>query len=213
MGSIRGHRREVPNEIRFEKDAALYLSNFFLTLPPESIMILSYKAKKNKAVFLLSSEHKRVEVDEGEKRNPKAILDYNKNKGGVDTADEMLRSYSTKASSRRWPLAAFFKMDIVSLNTYVICKDITLSAQIRGKFLIMLGEELCASERSRRHEMPHLLQLKRVHVGADEDVPPSKRAKCRICNSNKTRTKCGNCSRYVCSICSTPMCKECINLE
>ena len=158
MGTIRGHRREIPNEIRFEKDAALYSSNFFFTLPPESIRILSYKAKKNKVIFLLSSEHKTVEVHEGEKRKPKAILDYNKNKGGVDTADEMLRSYSSKASSRRWPLAAFFNLlDIVSLNTYLICKDITLSAQNRRQFLIKLGKELCASERSRRHEMPHLL--------------------------------------------------------
>ena len=95
VGTIRGHRREIPNKICFEKDAAVYSFNFFFTLPPESIMILSYKAKKNKVVFLLSSEHKTVEVHEGEKRKPKAILDYNKNKGGVDTADEMLRSYST----------------------------------------------------------------------------------------------------------------------
>ena len=48
VGTIRGHRREIPNEIRFEKDAALYSSNFFFTLPPESIMILSYKAKKTR---------------------------------------------------------------------------------------------------------------------------------------------------------------------
>ena len=51
VGNIRGHRRENPNEISFEKDAALYSSNFFFMLPPESIMILSYKAKKNKVVF------------------------------------------------------------------------------------------------------------------------------------------------------------------
>ena len=214
MGTIRGHRREILNEIRFEEDAALYSSNFFFTLPPESIMILSYKAKKNKVVFLLSSEHNTVEVHEGDKRKPKAILDYNKNKGGVDTANEMLQSYSTKASSRRWPLATFFTpLDIVSLNACVICKDITLSAQNRRQFLTKLGEELCASERSRRHEMPHLLRLKRVRDEADENLPPSKRTKSRICNTNKTRTNCGNCSRDVCGRRSTPMCKECINLE
>ena len=214
MGTIRGRRREILNEIRFEEDAALYSSNFFFTLPPESIMILSYKAKKNKVVFLLSSEHKTLEVHEGEKRKPKAILDYNKNKGGVDTANEMLRSYSTKVSSRRWPLPTVFTLlDIVSLNACVICKDITLSAQNRRQFLIKLGEELCASGRSRRHEMPHLLRLKRVRDGADENLPPSKRTKPRICNTNTTRTNCGNCSRYVCGRRSAPMCKECINLE
>ena len=163
---------------------------------------------------MLSSEHKTLEVHEGEKRKPKAILHYNKNKGGVDTADEMLQSYSTKTSSRRWPLAAFFNLlDIVSLNTCVICKDITLSAQNRRQFLIKLREEFCASERSRRPEMPHLLRLIRVRDGADENLPSNKRTKCRICNSKKTRTNCGNCSCYVCGICSTPMCKECINVE
>ena len=93
-------------------------------------------------------------------------MDYNKNKEGVDTADEMLRSYSTKASSWRWPLAAFFnQLDIVSLNTYVICKTITLSDQNRRQFLIKLGEEeLFALEQSRRHEMPHLLHCKNFWV-------------------------------------------------
>ena len=163
---------------------------------------------------MLSSEHKTVDVHEGEKKKPKAILDYNKNKGGVDTADKMLLSYSTKASSRRWPLAAFFNLlDIVSLNTYVICKDITLFAQNRRQFLFKLGEELCASERRSRSEMPHLLRLKRVRNRVDEDLLPNKRTKCRICNFNKTQTKCGNYSPNVCGTCSTPMSKEGINLE
>ena len=111
-------------------------------------------------------------------------------------------------------MSAFFNLlDIVSLNTYVICKDIALSAQNRRQSLIKLGEELCSSERSRRLEMLHLLRLKRVRDGADKNIPPSKRTKCRICNSNKTCTNCGKWSRYVCGVCSKPMCKECINLE
>ena len=41
----------------------------------------------------------RVE-DEDPKRRLEAILFYNETKGGVDTADEMLRDYSTEAASR-----------------------------------------------------------------------------------------------------------------
>ena len=41
----------------------------------------------------------RVE-DEDPKRHLEAILFYNETKGGVGTADEMLRGYSTKATSR-----------------------------------------------------------------------------------------------------------------
>ena len=161
------------------------------------------KQRKKSAVFLLSSDHKTVEVHEGKKKNPKAILNYNHNKGEVGTADEMLPSYSTKALCWSWPLVAFFNLlDIVSLNTYIICEDIFLSSQNRRQFSIKLEEKLCALERSRRHETPHLLRLKRVRDGGGEDLPPHKRTKCRICDSNKTRTKCVNCSRCVCGICS-----------
>ena len=48
--------------------------------------------------------------DHGTKKKPVAILYYNTTNGGVDTADEMLRCYSTKATSRRWTLAAFFNL-------------------------------------------------------------------------------------------------------
>ena len=84
-------------------------------------MMLSYKAKKNKVVFLLSSEHKTIKVHEGEKKKPKEVLDYSNCKGGMDTANEMFWFYSTIASTRRWPLAPFFNLlDIGSLNTYII---------------------------------------------------------------------------------------------
>ena len=81
---------EIPNKISLEKAAASYSSMFFSTLPPESIMMLSYKAKKTRILFLLFSEYRTVEVYEGEKRKSIVILDYSNNKGGVDTADEML---------------------------------------------------------------------------------------------------------------------------
>ena len=66
----------------------------------------------------------RVE-EKDPKRCPEAILFYDETKEDVDTADEMLRGYSTKAASRRWPLAAFFNLpDIVCLDAYVICRDV-----------------------------------------------------------------------------------------
>ena len=87
------------------------------------------------------------------------------------------------------PFSPFFNLlDIVSLNLYVIYKDISLSGQNRRQFSIKLGTDLCESERSRRHQMPHLLRIKRVRDGGDEDLPPgdedlppNKRTKCRIC--------------------------------
>ena len=59
-------------------------------------MFLSYKARQNKLVCLLSSLHNVLEVDVEAKKKPKAIPDCNASKGGVDTTDEMVRAYSPR---------------------------------------------------------------------------------------------------------------------
>ena len=103
LSTIRAHRREILPEAKLGKGATLYSSTFLFTPPDENILLLSYKAKKNK-VYLLSSRHKTTTVNYGEQKKSQAILHYNATKGGVDTADEMLRTYSTKAASEDNPL-------------------------------------------------------------------------------------------------------------
>ena len=110
QGTMRAHRREIMSETKLGKDAVCIHSAFVFTPPEESIMSLSYKAKKNKVVYLLCSSHKTTTVDDGEQKKPQAFSDYSATKEGVDTADKILRAYSTKAAFRRWPLAAFFKV-------------------------------------------------------------------------------------------------------
>ena len=141
LGTMRAHRCKIPPEAKLEKGATLYSSAFLFTQPEENIMLLRYKAKKNKVEYLLSSSHETITVDHGEPKKPQAILDYNATKGGVDTADEMLRTYSTKAAYRRWPLAPFFNLvDMTALNTYIIGGDISISTCSRRDFLIKLGK-------------------------------------------------------------------------
>ena len=80
-------------------------------------------------------------------KKPKAILKYSTSKGEVDTADEMLRAYSTKATSRRWLLAVFFNLlDIAALDAYVICKDLQITTKRKVNFIIKLAEKLCSAE-------------------------------------------------------------------
>ena len=77
-----------------------------------------YIAQKNKVVHLLSFSHITETVNDGEQKKPQAILDYNATKE-VDRADYMLRAYSTKTASRRWPLAAFFNLGHWTHSLYV----------------------------------------------------------------------------------------------
>ena len=58
----------------------------------------SYVPKKTKAVLVLSTMHYTPEV-EGPKKKPVLILDYNKNKGGVDNMDNCLAEYDPWYSS------------------------------------------------------------------------------------------------------------------
>ncbi len=50
---------------------------------------MSYCAKKNKNVLLMSTVHKEATISEREDRKPQMILDYNKTKSGVDTLDKV----------------------------------------------------------------------------------------------------------------------------
>ena len=73
-------------------------------------MIVSYCPKKNKIVNLLSTLHSGTKVDTSyEQRKPEVILTYNEAKAGVDTMDQMTRTYSFKRKTRRWPLVVFYK--------------------------------------------------------------------------------------------------------
>ena len=126
VGTLRKNRREVLLELK-KKAVPLYSSTVLFS--DDGIILLSYKAKRDKLVLLLSSMHRSAAVSESDpKRKPEPILFYNSTKGGVDTADEMLRGYSTKSASRRWPLAVFFNLiDIVALNAFIICSDSGIS--------------------------------------------------------------------------------------
>ena len=126
----------------------------------------------------------------------------------------MLCTYSTKAASQSWTLATFFNLvDITTLDTNIIWADISISTCSRHDFLIKLGESLCSAERSRRQKVPHILRLKRIRQREDEDLPPSKRVNCRMCQSNKTKVRCANCLFFACDKCSAPVCHTCLNSE
>lgn len=211
VGTVRGNRREIPQELRCNSSQPLHASRFLFT-EEEGILMISYKAKAKKTVYLLSSMHdsKTVRHDDGKKR-PEAILYYNSTKGGVDNADEMLRSYSTKAASRRWPLAAFFNLlDIVCLDSFIIAHDLGMVAGNRRNFLIQLGEILCAAERQRRASIYPPLSLTRLEQAQNPDLTENRRTSCRLCHKNKTRIYCYNCKKYVCGTCSENVCKECL---
>jgi hypothetical protein len=221
VGTIRQNRKEIP--AHFKENGLKKELYHSMALHTDCAMLTLYKAKKNKVIFLLSTLHQKHAIPSPEsnpKKKPEVVQFYNETKGGVDKADQMLRQYSCKAATRRWPLAAFYNMiDIACLNTFVICDESGITHCTRRDFLISLSRRLCeplvlsraqTSNIQRvlsniRHIMP---MLPCQDASADGEI---KRTTCRLCQINKTRTSCLCCEKFVCGTCSKVLCNQCVS--
>ena len=97
-------------------------------------------------------------------------------------ADQMLRGYSTRAATRRWPVAVFQNL----IDT-------------RREFLIMLREHFCHGERNRRID---------IHSHAVERTPVLRNF-ATSSKITKTRKLCGSCGALVCGTCAKMVCNNC----
>ena len=119
VGTLRKCKPDIPTIMKPAKSRELNSSAFGFT---NNLTMVSYCPKKSKAVILLSSMHNDKSVDDGEKKKPQIIL-YYKTKGGVDTVNQMVRNYSCKRITWRWPTVLWHNMlDIASLNAFTIFK-------------------------------------------------------------------------------------------
>lgn len=118
------------------------------------VSLVEYIPKKNKCVTVMSTLHhdkaisKRNQGTYASKDLPEMIHYYNQTKCGVDTVDQMIRTYTSKRKTNRWPVAFFENMlDISALNAYVLWLEINPDWEIkhthkRRIYLEMLGQQL-----------------------------------------------------------------------
>ena len=122
----------------------------------DSIQLVSYKAKTSKTVLLLSSHHKRPDIADDHKKKPETILFYNSTKGGVDSVDERISTYSVKYRSKRWHVTVFCNiLDMACFNAFVLHTSAfpaynANKSHRRRCFLTDLGMALTKSYRERR---------------------------------------------------------------
>ena len=95
-----------------------------------------YAPKRKKTVYVLSSMHSTIQTQETTKKKPNTITLYNTTKCGVDIMDQMVREYTVRAGTRRWPVAVFYNMiDIAALNAHVLYHLCTGTKERRVDFL------------------------------------------------------------------------------
>lgn len=65
------------------------------------------------------------------------ILDYNANKGGIDTVDKMCKNYSVSRRTRRWPLVILFELlNIAGIKSQILFK----AANIQNELIDIFNE-------------------------------------------------------------------------
>jgi len=184
--------------------------------------MVTYKAKNNKTVTLLSSLHCDKTCENSEKSKPEIVLFYNKTKCGVDALDERISTYSTKIITRRWHAIVFFNiLDIALFNAFVIHKEVNPSyhsnnSKSRRMYLKQLGKSLIQKNITRRSIKITLSNTvcKQIIIPDPPNVQNRKRGRCKLCSredDTKTTNVCIQCQSFVCKQHLNILCQSCIS--
>ncbi|KAE8289428.1 PiggyBac transposable element-derived protein 4 [Larimichthys crocea] len=93
VGTLRKNKPELPPQLLQTRLRPVVFSR--------TQTAVSYIPKKGKNVVLLSTKHRDPAVEEGPKRKPKIIVDYNHCKDAVDNLDKVVGTYSCSRRSSR----------------------------------------------------------------------------------------------------------------
>ena len=209
LGTVRLNRRELPAAC--SQHVELHQTRCFQEKECGASLTV-YQCKKKKTVAILSTLHRTVFVPEANnpKQKPDTVLHYNKSKIGVDMLDKMVRQYSVKAASRRWPIHVFSNiLDISLLNAWVIYRGVTSESISRREFIQKVVESLiekCSNEIKRTNN------ALAAGAGADDVLPKKKeRLTCvtKLCKRNRTQNKCRKCNQPLCGKCAVSVCPTC----
>lgn len=164
--------------------------------------IVRYVPKKYKLVTLLSTlHHDRSVREEHPKKIPEIIEYYNSTKGGVDVLDQMVRTYTCKRQTQRWPVALFSNLiNISALNAYILWTEIHPQwngnkTYKRRLYLQQLGESLVRPCIVRRNRLPTAGAsadvVRNIQAEVEEEPPTStgppakkkasERRRCKFC--------------------------------
>uniref|UniRef100_A0A3B3QYT7 PiggyBac transposable element-derived protein 4-like n=1 Tax=Paramormyrops kingsleyae TaxID=1676925 RepID=A0A3B3QYT7_9TELE len=223
-GEVRCSRPELPSDFLISKGRRLHSSKFGFF---SNTTIVSYLKKRTKNMLLMSTFHKKPQISDRLDRMPHIVIDYNENKGGVDTMNKLTSAYSTIQKTTHWTLALFCDMlDIAAHNACVVWNEInpewkTGKRYRRKLFLQELGEALVAPAMQQRTRLIRRfvgagVAMERKDLPAPPALPASQgkgRSGCVLCDSGKakqTRVVCNTCGHFACKSHHNIVCMCCI---
>ena len=125
---LRKNKLELPLQFTMAKGREVKSTLFGFQ---NDAMIASYCPKKNCVVPMLSTMHSQPDVAATSDKKPEVILFYNCTKGGVETLDKMVRTYTCKRMTRRWPFALFYnRTDVSAVNAFIVWLELTFMVKL-----------------------------------------------------------------------------------
>ena len=186
--------------------------------------LLCIKWKDQRDVYLLSTKHKfsissvKVRSKNGmvPKFKPTPILDYNKNKTGVDHMDQFVLYYPFKRRTMKWWKKLFFHLLIMAtVNSYILYKKVKNRSIPLQQYIRMVGRELTekagivmSTDRNTLSSSSARLLGRHFpsRISAPKKVRPAQ--KCRVCTDTakmkgekkrkETVFKCRECNVALC---------------
>jgi len=140
---------------------------------------------------------------------PEVINFYNMSKGGVDYADQMIETYSSKFATRRWPVVLFCNLldiahDCGTQRLYVLFEKLKVDGAGKEKhrsFIKRLGKGLRQELQEQRRCDATLPSLVTAQLLDDTEGPPKKRGRCHVCPRETDKNApavCKACHKNVC---------------
>ncbi|XP_076607948.1 uncharacterized protein LOC143333663 [Chaetodon auriga] len=223
VGTLRRNKPELPPELLEVRQRAVLSSVFAFTT---THTVVSYVPKRGKNVILLSTKHREPAISNEVHRKPQIMLDYNRNKGGVDNLDKVIGAYSCRRKSHRWPLAMFYNMlDVSAYNAFVLWTRVDPqwkggAPHKRRLFLEELGKALVSPLMQERQRLPRnpsaialvkaVRELQPLESGNLQEFGP--RRQCCSC-TKRIRNTCYTCGQYICRDHAVMLCSTCCNIH
>ena len=220
VGTIRQNRKEIPSAAKDIRDRVRGDSRHYYS---SDLTLCSFWDKSNSPVLLISTlhgyQHNTISRDSGK---PDIVRFYNETKSGVDNLDKLVRGYSSKRKSRRWPVHLFFTLvDCAVLVALRMMQHQAGSLECHYDFKKELAYELCLPLIIHRSSLPGLRQTVKDAMSAvgvtiirpdTRRSVPSCKGRCKMCprsRDRKTKTKCFICGMFLCADHVKNVCDEC----
>lgn len=235
LGTVRKNKRELPP--CFVTSAGREVNSSLFGFQ-KNCTLVSYVPRRGKVVLLASTMHHDAKIDDDEKKKPEMIIDYNRNKCGVDVVDEMCATYSVSRITKRWPLVTFYGLlNIGAINAYVIVKsndNSTRDKKPRRDYIKDLALQLTMPQIRKRANLPSIPRYIKEKInfilsghdngnsqqpsnGAGPSSSTSRKrcatSRCQECpakKDRKTNSCCQICDKMLCREHSIPVCGSCV---